>query len=99
MLDVLRAFPSARPSPEELVAGLSPIKPRLYSISSSPKRHAGQVHLTVRRVDYEFNGRVRKGVASTMLADRVGPSSPVRVFVQPSHGFSLPGRPERGRRS
>ncbi|MCA1686741.1 MAG: sulfite reductase subunit alpha, partial [Planctomycetia bacterium] len=94
VLDVLRAFPSARLSPEELVASLGPVKPRLYSISSSPKRHAGQVHLTVRRVDYQFNGRVRKGVASTMLADRVSPGSPVRVFVQPSHGFSLPADPD-----
>ncbi len=94
VLDVLRAFPSARISPEEFIASLSPMKPRLYSISSSPKRHAGQVHLTVRRVDYEFNGRVRKGAASTMLADRVKPDSPVRVFVQPSHGFSLPADPD-----
>ena len=94
VLDVLRAFPSARISIEEFVASLSPMKPRLYSISSSPKRHAGQVHLTVRRVGYEFNGRVRKGAASTMLADRVQPDSPVRVFVQPSHGFSLPADPD-----
>ncbi len=90
VLDVLNAFPSAKISVEEFVASLSPMKPRLYSISSSPKRHVGQVHLTVRRVDYKHNGRTRKGVASTMLADRVKPDSPIRVFVQPSHGFSLP---------
>ena len=94
LLDVLSAFPSARPLPEEFVAALAPLKPRLYSISSSPKRHSGQVHLTVRRVSYEFNGRGRKGVASTMFADRVGPGSTVRVFVQPSHGFTLPPDPE-----
>ena len=88
---------SPRPGrrPTEFVAALAELKPRLYSISSSPKRHAGQVHLTVRRVAYEFNGRVRKGVASTMLADRVEPGSPVRVFVQKSHGFTHPGRPGR----
>ncbi len=94
VLDVLHAFPSARPLPEEFVASLAPLKPRLYSISSSPKRHAGQVHLTVRRVGYEFNGRQRKGVASTMLADRVESGTPLRVFVQKSHGFSLPADPE-----
>lgn len=93
VLDVLRRFTSARPSPGAFVASLSPMTPRLYSISSSPKRHAGQVHLTVRRVAYDFNGRGRKGVASTMLADRVGPGSPVRVFVQKSHGFTLPPDP------
>lgn len=93
VLDLLRRFPSARPSPGSFVAALSPMKPRLYSISSSPKKHAGQVHLTVRRVDYEANGRVRKGVASTMLADRVEPGGRVRVFVQKSHGFTLPADP------
>ena len=93
VLDVLRRFPSARPDPGAFVAALSPMKPRLYSISSSPKRHSGQVHLTVRRVAYDFNGRPRKGVASTMLADRVRPGSTVRVFVQKSHGFTLPADP------
>ncbi|WP_406700461.1 sulfite reductase subunit alpha [Singulisphaera sp. Ch08] len=93
VLDVLRSFPSARLAPSPFVASLSRLKPRLYSISSSPRRHSDQVHLTVRRVAYEHNGRVRKGVASTMLADRVSPGASVRVFVQPSHGFSLPADP------
>ena len=93
VLDVVRRFPSARPAPGDFVGALSPLRPRLYSISSSPKRHAGQVHLTVRRVSYEHNGRMRKGVASTMLADRVSAGAPLRVFVQQSHGFSLPDDP------
>lgn len=93
VLDLLRRFPSARLAPHVFVEALSPIRPRLYSISSSPKRHAGQVHLTVRRVTYQHNGRERKGVASTMLSDRVEAGSPVRVFVQKSHGFTLPQDP------
>ncbi|MGE5408879.1 MAG: sulfite reductase subunit alpha [Syntrophothermus sp.] len=93
VLDVLRRFPSARPAPADLVAALAELKPRLYSISSSPQRHAGQVHLTVRRVAYEFNGRWRKGIASTMLADRVEPGAALRVFVQKSHGFTIPADP------
>ncbi|HMB06752.1 MAG TPA: sulfite reductase subunit alpha [Isosphaeraceae bacterium] len=93
LLDLLRRFPSARPSPADLVAALAELKPRLYSISSSPKRHAGQVHLTVRRVAFESNGRSRKGVASTMLADRVEPGAALRVFVQKSHGFTIPADP------
>ena len=93
VLDVLQLFPTARPAPEDVVAALAALKPRLYSISSSPKRHAGEVHLTVRRVSYEFNGRGRKGVASTMLADRVTAGSALRVFVQKSHGFTIPADP------
>jgi sulfite reductase (NADPH) flavoprotein alpha-component len=90
VLDLLRRFPSARLSPSDLARSLAGLKPRLYSISSSPKRHAGQVHLTVGRVAYTQNDRGRKGVASTMLADRVEVGGILRVFVQKSHGFTIP---------
>ncbi len=93
ILDLLRRFPSARPAPAALIRSLSELKPRLYSISSSPKRHAGQVHLTVRKVVYAYNDRDRKGVASTMLADRVIADDPVRVYVQKSQGFTIPSDP------
>jgi sulfite reductase (NADPH) flavoprotein alpha-component len=94
LLDVLERFPSARGPAAELVAALPPLQPRLYSIASSLKAHPGQVHLTVSIVRYTRNGsaRGRKGVASTFLADRVGPGETVDVFVQPSHGFRLPER-------
>lgn len=91
LLDLLRAFPSARPSAQELVAALGPLQPRLYSIASSPKMRAGEIHLTVSVVRYQRNGRDRKGVASTFLAEkRVRPDGHVPVFVRPSHGFRLP---------
>ncbi len=93
LLDLLRRHPTTKPRPSALVRTLSDLKPRLYSISSSPKRHQGQVHLTVRKVVYAFNDRDRKGVTSTMLADRVAVGSTLRVFVQKSHGFSIPADP------
>ena len=91
--DLLREYPSARPSPNDFVAALGEIRPRLYSISSSPRRHQGRVHLTVGRVVYERNGRTRKGVASTMLADRLSPGDSLRVFFHQSHSFRLPDDP------
>lgn len=94
VLDLLRRFPKARPAPADFVAALGRLRPRLYSISSSPRKHAGQVHLTVGRVSTTIGGRVRKGVASTMLADRVRAGSPIRVFVHPSHGFTVPDDPD-----
>jgi sulfite reductase (NADPH) flavoprotein alpha-component len=91
VVDLLLRFPSARPKPEDFVATLSPLAPRLYSISSSLKAHAGQVHLTVGAVRYRSAaGRVCKGVCSTFLADRVRPGQKVRVFLHPSHKFGLP---------
>jgi sulfite reductase (NADPH) flavoprotein alpha-component len=77
-------------SPAELLPLLRKLSPRLYSISSSPKAHPGEVHLTVSAVRYESLGRGRKGVASTFLADRIGDADFVKVFVQPSHGFKPP---------
>jgi sulfite reductase (NADPH) flavoprotein alpha-component len=74
----------------DLIALLKKLQPRLYSISSSPKAHPGEVHLTVAAVRYDGHGRARKGVCSTFLADRCTAETPVPVFVQASHGFRLP---------
>jgi sulfite reductase (NADPH) flavoprotein alpha-component len=91
LVDVLRACPGAKFAPEEFTSFLRKLQPRLYSISSSPKAHPGEVHLTIVTVRYGAHGREKKGVASCWLADRVVPGeSSVPVFVQTSHGFRLP---------
>ena len=63
---------------------------RLYSIASRPLAHANEVHLTVAAVRYETNGRKRKGVCSTYLADLVKSGDSVQMFVQPNKNFRLP---------
>jgi sulfite reductase (NADPH) flavoprotein alpha-component len=88
--DVLDVITLAQFSFAELLPFLRKLAPRLYSISSSPKAHPGEVHLTVGAVRYETFGRKRKGVASTFLADLAEKTGPVKVFVQPSHGFKPP---------
>jgi sulfite reductase (NADPH) flavoprotein alpha-component len=90
VIDLLLENPAVKLTAAEFSALLKPLTPRLYSISSSPKAHAGQVHLTVNVVRYESFGRARKGLASTFLADRVATETPVPVFIQTSHGFRLP---------
>jgi sulfite reductase (NADPH) flavoprotein alpha-component len=94
LLDLLEAFPSARPPLSELISALDPLQPRLYSIASSPKYVPGEVHLAVAAVRYEKRTRRRFGVASTYLADRVAAGDQVNVFVRPSHGFRLPASPD-----
>lgn len=89
VIDLLEMLPAPMPV-AEFIPLLKKLAPRLYSISSSPKAHPGEVHLTVGAVRYESHGRERKGVASTFLADRVGDAEFVKVFVQPSHGFKPP---------
>ncbi|HRE80501.1 MAG TPA: sulfite reductase subunit alpha [Opitutaceae bacterium] len=76
---------------ETLVSVLKKLQPRLYSISSSPKTSVGQVHLTVGAVRYEAEARLRKGVCSTFLTDRVLPGKSVaRVFVHTNASFRPP---------
>ena len=91
ILDLLKRFPSARPAPDAFVAALKPIRPRLYSISSSPKAHPDDVHLTVAVVRYvNALGRQCRGVASTYLAERLRAGQKAKVFVHASHAFAPP---------
>jgi sulfite reductase (NADPH) flavoprotein alpha-component len=91
VVDVLAARPDTKLAPTDFVRLLKKIQPRLYSISSSPKAHPGQVHLTVGAVRYEKDGRPRKGVCSTFLADRAQPGAGrVGVFVHTNTAFRPP---------
>jgi sulfite reductase (NADPH) flavoprotein alpha-component len=89
LLDLLESFPSARPPLSELISALDPLQPRLYSIASSPKHAAGEVHLTVAAVRYDKRARHRTGVASTFLCDRVAPGAAVSVYVHAAPAFRL----------
>ncbi|MCB9548857.1 MAG: protein CysJ [Myxococcales bacterium] len=81
VIDVVEAA-WMRTDPQELVRVLKPLGPRLYSISSSPLAHPGEVHLTVDVVRYEMRGRTRKGTSSTFIGERCGPGVRVPIFVQ-----------------
>ncbi|MEV0955538.1 bifunctional nitrate reductase/sulfite reductase flavoprotein subunit alpha [[Kitasatospora] papulosa] len=84
---------SARATAAEWAGALTRLRPRLYSISSSPLTDPGLVDLTVSVVRYENrHGAVRKGVASTFLADAEA-GSPVPVFVQRAPHFRPPADP------
>ncbi len=77
---------------DEWLSVLKPLQPRLYSISSSPKEHPGEVHLTVSPVRYSFQGVPRRGVCSTYLADR-SPGDEANVYVRTSSNFRPPSDP------
>lgn len=90
VIDLLLAHPGVKFTAVEFTGLLRKLQPRLYSISSSPKAHPGQAHLTVGAVRYESHGRKRGGVCSTFLADRAGPDTPVPVFVHTNKAFRPP---------
>ncbi len=92
LLDLIEAFPSARPPIADLVRSLPALKPRLYSIASAPEAAPGEVHLCVSVVRTERRGRVRPGVASAYLADHATDGRRVLATVTTSH-FRLPSDP------
>ena len=74
---------------------LMPLLPRFYSIASSQKVAAEEVHLTIALLEYQAGGHVRRGVCTHYLCKVVKMHEPViPLFVQPSHGFTLPENPE-----
>src|SRR5947208_16611027 len=81
--------PSARFATEDFVGLLTKLQPRLYSVASSLRAYPDQVHFIVDVVRYESNGRVRKGVASSFLAERAD-DVPVPVFPSVAKHFHLP---------
>ena len=58
VLDLLNVDESLTITPDELLAELQPLAHRVYSISSSPRAHAGTVHLTMATVRYRSGERV-----------------------------------------
>lgn len=78
-----------KPEPQAFFDALRPLAPRLYSISSSPYMHPGEVHLTVDVLRYEMHGLLRKGVSSTFLGERAGPEVQVPVYLRPTNDFVL----------
>lgn len=89
LVDPIVDFEVKFPTTEYLIAPLKTLQPRLYSISSSPKAHPGEVHLTVGKVSYETHGRQRGGVCSTFLAHHTT-MSPVKVYLHSNSAFRLP---------
>ncbi|CEH16324.1 NADP/FAD dependent oxidoreductase [Ceraceosorus bombacis] len=82
--DVLRMFPSARPSLEQLLTEVSPIEPRHYSIASAQSAVGESVHLLVVTVDWLTpSGSPRFGQCTRYLTNlKVGDQ--VTVSLKPS---------------
>jgi sulfite reductase (NADPH) flavoprotein alpha-component len=89
VLDFLLDHPSAKFTADEFVGLLTKLQPRLYSVASSLRVFPDRVHLIVDVVRYESRGRVRKGVASTFLAERAD-NAPVPVFPSSAKHFHMP---------
>ncbi len=94
LIDLITDHPADFSDAEEFVGVLKKLQPRLYSISSSPNAHPGEVHLTVAIVRYHSHYRDRGGVCSTYLSDRSEGVQP-GVFVHSNKAFRLPEDKDR----
>lgn len=89
LLDLIAEHPADFADAEEFVGVLKKLQPRLYSISSSPKAHPNEVHLTVGIVRYNSHYRDRGGVCSTYLSDRAEGQNP-GVYLHSNSAYRLP---------
>ncbi|WP_152394578.1 assimilatory sulfite reductase (NADPH) flavoprotein subunit [Paenibacillus guangzhouensis] len=94
LLDLLRDFLPWTIAPGDLSTLLRKLPPRLYSIASSLNAHPDEVHLTVRKVEYEAHDRERKGVTSSYIAERLVPGDKLPIFIQQNPNFKPPVNPD-----
>ncbi|MDQ0116249.1 assimilatory sulfite reductase (NADPH) flavoprotein subunit [Paenibacillus harenae] len=90
LIDLVKDYSLKGMSAQTFVSLLRKIPARLYSISSSLKANPEEVHITVRSVRYEANGRERNGVCSVQLAERVAAGDKLPIFIQNNPNFKLP---------
>lgn len=90
VVDIVRRFPVAGVSAQDLASALRPLQPRLYSLASSLAAMPDEAHLTVAPVRYELHNEMRTGVASCLLADRLGEDDSLPVYIQSNPHFRLP---------
>ena len=90
-VDALSDFGHIGFTAQQLVEGMDRLKPRLYSIASSPDHEPGTVHLTVGIVRYNHHDRDKTGLCTGFLADRCEVNeTDIGVFMSPTRSFVLP---------
>ena len=90
LLDLLKIY-SVKDSNQfiDVLKILEPIAPRLYSISSSPEAHPGEVHITVAKNCFTINNELKHGLASEFLSLLNG-DNVIEFYISPNKNFRLP---------
>jgi len=75
---------------QQLVEIVKPLKPRLYSISSSIDENPEEVHITLNHLENENQDGIRYGQASHFLTRQLNEGDKVNVYVDHNKNFKLP---------
>ena len=90
LLDLLKIYPvKGRAQFQQVLSILEPLAPRLYSISSSPAAHDGEIHVTVAKDTFVVNGEVKHGLCSDELS-RLQPEDTLDFYIHKNSQFRLP---------
>lgn len=90
LLDLVQHYPVSGLDAQTLVDQIRGLPPRLYSIASSQAAVEDEVHLTVAKVRYEQQQRMRDGVGSIWLTERLSLDDTAPVFIDTNKNFRLP---------
>ncbi|XP_070603131.1 methionine synthase reductase isoform X2 [Erythrolamprus reginae] len=106
LLDLLRVFPTCKPSLSLLIEHLPKLQARPYSAASSTLFHPGKMHFIFNILEFPSHlGELRRGVSTGWLADLVAPmlhvnqkskeffSPQINIIPRPSNAFHLPDNP------
>jgi sulfite reductase (NADPH) flavoprotein alpha-component len=90
LLDLLRIYPLPGTHQfGQLLDILEPIAPRLYSISSSPEAHDGEIHITVARDKFMVNEEEKCGLCSDYLSS-LPEETEIEFYIHKNSQFRLP---------
>lgn len=90
LIDFFKAYNASNVQPSDLLEALRKLPAREYSIASSYKANPDEVHITVGAVRYNAHDRVREGVCSIQLAERVQPGDTVKMYLKKNPNFKFP---------
>lgn len=89
LIDLIRIYPVKNTEQFiDVVKILTPIAPRLYTISSSPKVHEQEVHITVRRDEFISKEEKQYGLCSNFLGDAATGTS-IQFYIHKNKHFKL----------
>ena len=90
LADLIKSYPPKDVAQsEEIISILNPIAPRLYTIASSPLSHTDEIHITVKKDEFDVNGQLKFGLCSEYISE-IKPDDEISFFVQKNKRFRLP---------